>query len=106
MFEDLQDILATPCSKAHEVSDSVIEAYKRAFQSSKACQDTKVILKSIGHGDHGYRVVRVGDTCESPDKTPEDAYMDATPVEYYLESLTFRKCGAIPLNVKEPPITI
>ena len=106
MFEDLQDVLASPGSKAHEVSDSIIEAYKRAFQSSKVCQDTRVILRSIGHGNHGYRVVRVDDICESPDKAPEDAYMDATPVECYLESLTFRKCAAIPLNAKELPITI
>ena len=104
VFRDLQDILASPCGTTHEVSDSILEAYKKAFQSSKACRNLKVKLGKLGDGDRGYVLQR--SNSKSVAQAPEDASMDATEIECNLEGITYRKCLAIPLDPKEPPITI
>ena len=104
VFGDLQKSLESPCSKVQEVSDSILEAYKRVFQSSKACQDVKVILGSLGDGDRGY-VLQKNDS-KSAVKAPKDTSMHITQIECYLEGITYRKCLAIPLDRKEPPIKI
>ena len=106
VFGDLKDLLASPSSRVHDTSDSILEAYRNVFQSSRAFQHARIILGSIEHGDQGYRVIRDDDTYEHPDKAPEDAPMDDTPIECYLESITFRKSIATPLDPKEPPITV
>ncbi|XP_065917902.1 3'-5' exoribonuclease HELZ2-like isoform X2 [Dysidea avara] len=104
VFGDIQDVLASPCSKVHEVSDSILEAYKRAFQSNKACQNVKVILGNLDNGDRGYVLERSDSV--AVDKAPEDAALEPTLIECYLENVTFRKSLAIPLDPKKPPITI
>ena len=104
VFGDLQDVLASPSSKIDEASDSILKAYKRAFQSNKACQDVKVILGNLDNGDRGY-VLQWSDSIAA-DKAPEDAALEPTPIECYLENITFRRSEAIPLDPKMPPITI
>ena len=105
VFGDLQGSL-TSSSKIEDASDSILDAYRSAFQSSKACQRARVVLGNIEHGDRGYRLLKDDETYESPDKAPEDAPLVDTPIECYLESITFRKCTANPLDPKEPPIII
>ena len=46
-FGDLQESLDSPCGKVQEASDSILEAYKRAFQSNKACQNMKKTLVMV-----------------------------------------------------------
>ncbi|XP_065917904.1 3'-5' exoribonuclease HELZ2-like isoform X2 [Dysidea avara] len=104
VFGDLQDMLTSPCIKAHKVNDSILEAYKRAFQSSKACRNVKVMLGKLGDGDRGY-VLQRSDS-KSAAKAPKDASMDATEIECILEGETFRRCKAIPQDPKELPIII
>ena len=106
VFGDLRDSLASSSSKIEDASDSILDAYRSAFQSSKACQKARVVLRNIEHGDRGYRLLKDDEVYESPDKAPEDAPLDDTPIECYLESMTFRKCRANPLDPKEPPITV
>ena len=106
VFGDLRDSLASPCSKVHDASDSILEAYRSAFQSSRACQHARVILGSIENDDCGYRVLKDDEIYESSDKAPKDAPMDNTPIECYLESMTFRKSIATPLDPRKQPITV
>jgi len=106
VFGNFQDVVASPCSKVHNASDSILEGYKNAFQSSKACQNVKVVLGNIEHGDCGYKLLKDDDAYEAPGNAPEDAPMGETSIECYLESKTFRKCRAVPLDPREPPITI
>ena len=103
---DLQNLLASPCGKVHNASDSILEAYRSAFQSSRACQHARVILGSIEHGDRGYRVLKDDEIYESPDNAPEDTSMDDTLIECQLESMTFRKSIATPLDPRDLPITV
>ena len=103
-FGDLQESLSSPCSNVQEVSDSILKAYKRAFQSNKAYQNVKVILGNIGNGDRGY-VLQRGDS-QTADKPVQDSSIVGAPVECYLESITFRKATATPLDPSQPPITI
>ena len=104
VFGDLQDVLASPSSRADEVSDSILDAYKRAFQSSRACRNVKVMLGKLGDGDRGY-VLQRSDS-KSVANAPKDASMGATEIECNLEGITYRRCMAIPLDPKEPPITV
>ena len=105
VFEDLKKLFDSSCSKVHEVSDSILGAYKRAFQASKVCQNNvKVMLGNIGEGDRGYVLQR--SDIVSVEKAPEDAKLDDSSIECHLESASFKKCTAIPLNSKEKPILI
>ena len=105
VFEDLKKSLDSPCTEVHEViTDSILNAYKRAFQASKACQNMKVMLGNLGDGDRGYVLQR--NDFITVEIAPKDALLDDTPIECYLESTTFSTCTAIPLNLKEKPITI
>ena len=103
-FGDLQESLSSPCGNVQEVSDSILKAYKRAFQSNKAYQNVKVILGDIGNSDRGY-VLQRGDS-QTADKPVKDSSTVGAPVECYLESITFRKATATPLDPSQPPITI
>jgi len=105
VFEDLMKLLDSSCSKVHKVSDSILDAYKRAFQASKACKNNvKVMLGNIGEGDCGYVLQRRD--IETVEKAPKDAELDNSSIECHLESISFKKCTALPLNSKEKPILI
>ena len=100
-YRDLQESLDCSCGNVQNVSDSILEAYKRAFQSNKAYRDVKVILGSISNGDdHGYVLQISGGTQQAVDKSVPES------IECYLESITFRKAIATPLDPSQPPITI
>ena len=104
-FGDLQESLEAPCGNVQKVSDSILAAYKRAFQSNKACQDVKLILGNIGNGDRGY-VLQKGNRKRTADRPVQASSTQGTPVECYLESNTFRKAIATPLDPSQPAITI
>ena len=103
-FGDLQESLSSPCGKLQEVSDSILKAYKQAFQSNRAYHNVKVILGNIGNGDRGY-VLQKGDS-QTADEPVQDSSTVGPPIECYLESITFRKATATPLDPSQPPITI
>ena len=103
-FGDLQESLDSPCCNVQKFSDSILEAYKRAFQSNKACQDVKVILGNIGNGDRGYVLQR--SRSQTADKLVQDSSTVGARIECYLESITFRKAIATPLDPSQSPITI
>jgi len=84
-----------------EVSDSILQAYKQAYQ--KALQNAKVIIGTMESGDTGY-VLQKGYSQFAG--VPEDAPMEGTPIECYLECKTYRNCTAFPLDGKKLPITI
>ena len=104
-FGDLQQSLDSPCGNVQNISDSILKAYKEAFQSSKACRDVKVILGNIDNGDCGY-IVQRGGSKETADRPVPDSSTVGVPIECYLESVTFRKAIATPLDPSQPPITI
>ena len=103
-FGDLQESLDSPCGNVQKASDSILEAYKQAFQSNRACQNVKVILGNIGNGDRGYKLERSG--LKYADKPVQDSSTVGAPIECDLESITFRKAMATPLDPSQPPITI
>ena len=104
-FGDLQESLESPCDNVQQVSDSILEAYKRAFQSNRACQDVKLILGNIGNGDRGY-VLQRGSRSKTADRPVHASSTLGTSMECYLESITFRKAIATPLDPSQPAITI
>ena len=105
VLENLQKSLNSPCTKVHEVSDGILKAYKLAFQSSIACKDVKVKLGSAS-GDCCYVLQESNmDTADEP--VPDfPTNNDDPPIECYLESTTFRKSTATPLDPSQPPIAI
>ena len=103
-FGDLQESLDSPCGNVQKVSDSILKAYKQAFQSNRACQNVKITLGNIGNGDRGY-VLQRGDS-QTADEPVQDFSTVGPPIECYLESITFRKSIATPLHRSQPPITI
>ena len=103
VFENLQRSLDSPSSKVHEVSDSILNAYKLAFQSHIACKDVKVKLGSV-NGDRCY-VLQESDSHTANEPEPDFLTNDAS-MKCYLESITFRKATATPLDPSQPPITI
>ena len=103
VFEKLQRSLDSPCGKVHEVSDSILNAYKLAFQSHIKCKNVKVKLGSV-NGDRCY-VLQESDSHTANEPEPDFPTNDA-PTECYLESITFRKATATPLDPSQPPITI
>ena len=105
VLENLQKSLNSPCTKAHEVSDSILKAYKMAFQSSITCKDVKVKLGSAS-GDRCY-VLQESNLHTADEPVPDCATNDDDPpIECYLESITFRKSIATPSDPSQPPITI
>ena len=104
-FGDLQESLDSPCGSFQKASDSILEAYKQAFQSSRAFQNVKVILGDIGNGDRGYVLGKRG-LQEPTDKPVQDSSTEGSPRECYLESITFRKSTATPLDPSQKSITI
>ena len=105
-FGNLQELLDSPCGNVQKISDSILKAYKRAFQSNKAYKDVKVILGNLDNGDRGYVLQRGGGAQQTADKPIPESSMVGTPVECYLESITFRKAIATPSDPSQPPITI
>ena len=101
--ENLQRSLNSPCGTVHEVSDSILKAYKVAFQSHIACKDVKVKLGSV-NGDRCY-VLQESNSHTANEPEPDYPTNDAS-MECYLESITFRKAIATPLDPSQSPITI
>ena len=104
-FGDLQESLDSPCGNVQKVTDSILEAYKLAFQSNKACKNVKVILGNLQNGDRAYVIQRDG-TEKTADRPVPEFSTVGDPIECYLESFTFRKAIATPLDPSQPPITI
>ena len=104
-FGDLQESLDSPCSNIPKASDSILGSYKQAIQSSRACQNVKVILGDIGNGDRGY-VLQKDASEQAADKPEKDSPTVGIPKKCYLESITFRKVIATPLDPSQQPITI
>ena len=107
-FGDLQESLDSPCGNVQKVSDSILAAYKRTFQSNRACQDVKLILGNVGNnnGDCSYLLQR-GSKLRTANKPQVlDSSTVGNPMECYLESITFRKVVATPLDPSQPAITI
>ena len=108
VFEDIRGVMAPPCCEAHKVRDSILKAYKRAFQN---CNNEE-ILKSLDYvlpNDTAAAAEAPGDVPEAPEDVPTapgDTPMEGPPIECYLECRTYKKCTAVPLDPKEPPITI
>ena len=97
-FGDLQESLNYSCGNIQEVSDKILEAYKRT------CQNVKVILGSIGSGDCGYVLQRSG--FQAADRPVQDSSTVGAPTKCYLENITRTKAIATPLDPSQPPITI
>ena len=104
-FGDLQESLDSPCGNVQKVTDSILEAYKLAFKSNKACENVKVILGNLQNGDRAYVIQRDG-TEKTADRPVPESSTVGPPIECYLESFTFRKSIATPLDPSQPPITI
>ena len=105
VFGDLQSFLASPQRKVDgDYGDSILDAYKRAFQSLPQCRTLKVTLDRIANGDTGYTVV------EDKETVPEDeeivASSDPSSIECYLQCDTYRLSWAVPINPNEEPIKI
>ena len=105
-FGDLQESLEAPCGNVQKVGDSILAAYKRTFQSNRACKGARVILGNIGNGDCGYVWQRGGKSQIADKPLEQDSYKLGAPVECYLESITFREAVATPLDPSKKPITI
>ena len=104
-YGDLQESLDCPGGKIQKVSDSILNAYKLAFQSNKACQNLRVTLGNL-YGDRGY-VLQIREGAEqTADKPIPESSMVGTPVECYLESITFCKAIATPVDPLQLPIII
>ena len=103
VFENLQRSLDSPCNKVHEVSDSILKAYKSAFQSNIKCKDVKVKIGSKG-GDCCY-VLEDSNLPIANESVPDCHHINAS-IKCYLESITFRKAVATPLDPSQQPITI
>ena len=103
-FGNLQESLNCSCGNIQEVSDKILKAYKRAFQSNKACQNVKITLGNIDSGDRGYTLQRSGS--QTSDKPVQDSFTVGTPTKCYLESITLTKAMANPLDPSQRPITI
>ena len=105
VFGDLQSFLASPRRKVDDVvADSILDAYKRAFQSLPECRKLKVALGRIANGDRGYTVEEdKGDSSED-----EEAIVcnDPNSVECYLQCDSYRLSWAIPINPNLSPIKI
>jgi len=106
LFEGFKKSLTSLYSIKHEVSDSILTAYKRVFQASKACQNVKLMLGNLPNGDCGYVLQQKNDSVETTDEMSEDALLNDTSIECHLECITFRKCAAIPINPNEKQILI
>lgn len=108
VFGDLQSFLASPHMKVDDtVGDSILDAYKRAFQSLPQCRKLKVTLGRIANGDRGYKVKE--DKGNSSDEDEESTtYNDpnSRSVECYLHCDSYRLSWAIPIDPNQDPIKI
>ena len=105
VFGDLQSFLSSPYTKVNDsVGDSILLAYKKAFQSLPECRKLKVTLGRISNGDRGYKVEE--DKGDSSDEEPEDTYNDPNSVECHLRCESYRLAWAIPVNPSQNPIKI
>ena len=104
-FGDIQESLSSPCINVQEIGDSILKAYKQAFQSKKACWNTKIILGNTGNGDCGY-VLEKKELHKTVDKPVQDSSTVCEPIEYYLESTSFRKATATPSDPSQSSIII
>ena len=102
-FVNLQEL--SPCGNVEKASDSILEAYKRAFQANKACHNMKVILGS-DNGDCAYKLQRSRRAQQAADEPVPECSTVGPPIKCYLESITFRKAKATPLDPSCPPIAI
>ena len=85
------------------VIDSILKAYKSVFQSNIKCKDVKVKLGSIG-GDYCY-ILQNHNSHMASEPVP-DLHPHYASIECYLESITFRKAVATPIDPSNQPITI
>ena len=106
VFGDLQSFLASPRKKVDDiVADSILEAYKRAFQSLPECRKLKVTLGRIADGDRGYTVEEdKGNSSE--DNEDAVTYNDPNSVECHLRCDSYRLSWAIPIDPSKDPIKI
>ena len=106
VFGDLQSFLASPQRKVDDsIGDSILDAYKRAFQSLPQCRKLKVTLGRIANGDTGYTVVE-----EDKGNFSEDEEIltsnDPSSIECYLHCDSYRLSWAIPIDPNQDPIKI
>ena len=105
VFGDLQSFLASSRDKVDDtVGDSILLAYKRAFQSLPDCRKLKVTLGKIANGDRGYTVVE--DKGNSSEEEEEEEIVDPNSVECYLQCNSYRLSWGIPVNPMMNPIKI
>ena len=105
VFGDLQSFLASPQRKVDDsFGDSILDAYKRAFQSLPQCRKLKVSLGRIANGDTGYTVE------EDKGNFSEDeeivARNDPRSIECYLQCDSYRLSWAIPTDPNQDLIKI
>ena len=106
VFGDLQSFLATPHDQVNDaVADSILLAYKRAFQSLPDCRKLKVTLGRITNGDRGY-IVKADKGNDSSEEEDEGERVDPDSVECYLQCDSYRLSWGIPVNPKLNPIKI
>ena len=103
VFENLQKSLDSPCNKVHEVSDSILKAYKSAFQSNIKCKDVKV---KIGNKNGDCCYVLQDSNSHMANEPVSNCHLLNASTECYLESITYRKAVATPLDSSQQPITI
>ena len=107
VFGDLQSFLASPRDKVDDtVADSILIAYKRAFQSLPDCRKLKVTLGRISNGDRGYIVKEDKGNDTSEEEEGEEETVDPGAVECYLQCDSYRLSWGIPINPKLDPIKI
>ena len=105
VFGDLQSFLASSRDKVDDtVGDSILLAYKRAFQSLPDCCKLKVTLGRIANGDRGYTVVE--DKGNSSEEEEEEEIVDSNSVECYLQCDSYRLSWGLPVNPTLNPIKI
>ena len=107
VFGDLQSFLTSPRDKVDDtVADSILIAYKRAFQSLPDCRKLKVTLGRITNGDRGYIVKEDKGNDTSEEEEEEEEMVDPGAVECYLQCDSYRLSWGIPINPKLDPIKI
>ena len=106
VFGDLQSFLAAPRKMVDDtVADSILDAYKRAFQSLPECRKLKVTLGRIANGDRGYIVEKdKGNSSEDEEETA--TYNDPNSVECYLQCDSYRLSWGVPVDPNKDPIKI
>ena len=105
VFGDLQSFLASPQRKIDgSYGDSILDAYKRAFQSLPQCRSLKVTLGRIANGDTGYTVEEDKETVSENEEIVSSS--DPRSIECYLQCDTYRLSWAVPIDPNQDPIKI